>query len=78
MANESKLWEQCLVKFNRQKPDLQKRYPGAYICIAVTSGNFGVGFSSPQDREGYLAAFKDFESKCGKPTEATLFLGCKL
>ena len=73
-----KNWENCLARVVRLKPKLQKRFPNAYLCVAVNSGTFGIGYPSSEDREGYMAAFADYGRKFGKITEATLFLGCRL
>ena len=71
-------WENCLATVNRLKPKLQKRYPHAYVCVAVNSGTYGIGYGSAEDREGHNAAFADYERKFGIITEPTLFLGYKL
>jgi hypothetical protein len=73
-----KNWENCWAKMCRLKPKLQKRFPNAYLCVAVNSGTYGVGYGSESDREGHMAAFADYERKFGKINEPTLFLGCKL
>ena len=73
-----KNWEQCQERIIRLKVKLQKRYPAAYICVAVKSGTFGVGYRSVTDRDGHLAAFADYEQKYGKISTSTLFIGYKL
>lgn len=73
-----KNWEQCLTRIKRLKSKLQKQYPAAYVCVAVNSGTYGVGYGSQADKEGHIAAFTDYERKFGTITEPTLFLGYKL
>jgi hypothetical protein len=71
-------WQNCWARILRLKPKLQKMYPNAYLCVAVNSGTYGLGYCSTEDRDGHQAAFKDFERKFGKIVEPTLFLGYKL